>query len=234
MRKWVAVAVLAVSSVLLTGCEGAVRTDIKFISAEEANITATVVLTGEAASAVYSDQDMVDDLAANMERLTGSKPTMELSDEEVRASTTLTFEQLVASSKITGISGISVESGGNTLGVIVTLVQPENLVQSVRDAASSRADADALAKVMLANTYINFVAEFPGPVVLTEAKNVTAEVIGNTVVVKRGIKEKKLATVKFEGSLNSPSRLLVLGILLGIVGVGLLTVVVVLRRKGKL
>ena len=231
MRKWIAGAVLAVTSVMLTGCEGAVRTEVKILSATEATVTTSVVFTGDAARAVYYDQAILDDLVANMERLTQERPTVTLSPDEIVATSPLTFEQLLTSSKVTGVSGFSYEASEDTATVRVILSQPENLVESITAAASERPDSESLSKAMLANTYIEFAVSYPGAARILEAKNATAEVSGSVVEVKRGVTNKTRATVHSEGSLNRVANFPVWAVAAAVGGVLVLASAIGLRRK---
>ena len=156
---------------------------------------------------------------------------MTLSPDEVVATSPLTFQQLLSSSKVTGVSGFSYEAGEDTATVLVTLSQPENLVQSIEEAASERPDSEALSKAMLANTYIEFSVAYPGPARILESKNTTAEVNGSVVEIKRGVNNKTRAMVKSEGSLNRAADFPVWAVAAAVGGVLALGVAVSLRRK---
>lgn len=184
LRVWQAAAV-ALTAALLSGCEAGPVTTVHVTGPSQAQINVAAVFTGEAADAVLSDQAILDDLVANVERLTGHEVQVSREADTLMASSVVTAEELPKLSSITGVGSVSATTQGSDTTVLVEMVPATHLAEAVAEGTKGREDSEALAATLLASATVRVVVSFEGEVLSSSAQGVELESTETTVTASR-------------------------------------------------
>lgn len=157
----VAAAVLALV-VVLAGCRTTVETAVLVESATDATLQIAVMMEGDAASALTQD-GRLEQLRELIEQRTGTAAQVSRRQGTVTVSAAVTYDRLVGSSGLTGVTALRLdpvpENGQTT--VTVDVAAPQLLEQVLADTVAQRDDPEPFLAAVRGSTWVQVVIDMP-------------------------------------------------------------------------
>jgi len=194
---------VGLAALALSGCNAGVATSVRVTSASSSSITLGVFFSGEAAAKIASTPSLQHQLSRVISSRLHEPVNLSVSSSSVSWQSTVTYQQVVANSDVTGISSAALTSGGgNTAKVTLTMVSPSALINAIDKGVAGQPASSSLATTMKTYTDVSVQVIFPGPATLVSTTGPSAQVSNNVVSIHQSLENYAPGTVVLTGSLS--------------------------------